>query len=75
MLSLSALLSWLALVLSVQATLSSSTVYGEQGVPTGRPIAGSYGGALRPQIHFSPPEYFMVSGLAFHSIETSLADP
>lgn len=28
-------------------------------VPTGTPIAGNYSGALRPQIHFSPPSNFM----------------
>lgn len=28
-------------------------------VPTGTPIEGDYTGPLRPQIHFSPPEFFM----------------
>ncbi|KAI4785491.1 hypothetical protein E4T44_14108, partial [Aureobasidium sp. EXF-8845] len=28
-------------------------------VPTGTPVAGDYGGALRPQVHFSPPKGFM----------------
>jgi beta-fructofuranosidase len=28
-------------------------------VPTGTPIQGTYTGPLRPQIHFSPPQYFM----------------
>ncbi|KZF24979.1 glycoside hydrolase family 32 protein [Xylona heveae TC161] len=32
---------------------------GSAPVPTGVPIAGNYTGALRPQIHFSPPEHFM----------------
>jgi beta-fructofuranosidase len=28
-------------------------------VPTGAPIEGDYTGPLRPQVHFSPPEFFM----------------
>jgi beta-fructofuranosidase len=28
-------------------------------VPTGVPVSGNYTGALRPQIHFSPPSMFM----------------
>lgn len=28
-------------------------------VPTGTPISGDYTGPLRPQVHFSPPEFFM----------------
>ena len=39
-------------------TLSSAT-YSEPGVPTGTPVVGTYNGALRPQIHFSPPKDFM----------------
>ena len=35
--------------------------YVESTVPTGKPIAGDYSGALRPQIHYSPPIDFMVS--------------
>ncbi|KAL8905536.1 MAG: hypothetical protein Q9171_006632 [Xanthocarpia ochracea] len=31
----------------------------EPSVPTGRPIPGDYTGALRPQIHYSPPRGFM----------------
>ncbi|MCJ1367149.1 hypothetical protein MMC16_006281 [Acarospora aff. strigata] len=38
---------------------SSSSLYIEPTVPTGVPIAGDYTGALRPQIHFSPPKFFM----------------
>ena len=30
-------------------------------MPTGTPIPGDYTGALRPQIHYSPPIDFMVS--------------
>lgn len=38
---------------------AQSTTYVESGVPTGVPIPGDYTGALRPQIHFSPPQHFM----------------
>ncbi|KAI9724812.1 MAG: hypothetical protein M1812_000088 [Candelaria pacifica] len=31
----------------------------DAGVPTGVPVEGNYTGSLRPQIHFSPPQYFM----------------
>lgn len=54
-------LTWLALAVDAQTISPSPTVYSEKDVPTGKPIAGNYGGALRPQIHFSPPMYFMVS--------------
>ncbi|MCJ1352849.1 MAG: hypothetical protein MMC33_002833 [Icmadophila ericetorum] len=39
-----------------QARSQSSTV---PYVPTGTPVAGDYSGPLRPQIHFSPPQFFM----------------
>lgn len=35
--------------------------YVQPSVPTGIPVAGNYTGALRPQIHYSPPQFFMVS--------------
>lgn len=56
----STLLAVLALASSVTAQ-PSPTAYVEPTVPTGKPIAGDYRGALRPQIHFSPPKDFMVS--------------
>lgn len=31
----------------------------DEGVPTNTPVPGDYTGALRPQIHFSPPADFM----------------
>ena len=31
----------------------------DDGVPTNAPVPGNYTGALRPQIHFSPPQNFM----------------
>ena len=54
-------LTWLALAVEAQITSPSPIVYSEKNVPTGKPIAGNYGGALLPQIHFSPPIYFIVS--------------
>ncbi|KAK0663243.1 Extracellular exo-inulinase [Lasiodiplodia hormozganensis] len=38
---------------------SSTSVYVQPDVPTGTPIPGDYSGALRPQVHFSPPQKFM----------------
>lgn len=43
---------------SVQAQ-SATASYVEPTVPTGTPIPGNYTGALRPQLHFSPPQHFM----------------
>ncbi|KAH7166577.1 glycosyl hydrolase [Dactylonectria macrodidyma] len=40
---------------SSSASPTSSSVE----VPTGTPIVGDYGGAYRPQVHFSPPKNFM----------------
>lgn len=56
----STLLAGVVLASSVSAQPSPSA-YVEPTVPTGKPIAGDYRGALRPQIHFSPPKDFMVS--------------
>lgn len=56
----SALLTLLAISCNVQAQTSSS-VYVEPTVPTGTPLPGDYSGALRPQLHYSPPIDFMVS--------------
>jgi beta-fructofuranosidase len=38
---------------------SATSTYVEPTVPTGTPVVGNYTGALRPQIHFSPPTNFM----------------
>ncbi|KAL8694198.1 MAG: hypothetical protein Q9224_003615 [Gallowayella concinna] len=38
---------------------SSTSIYVEPSVPTGTPIPGDYSGALRPQVHYSPPKGFM----------------
>ena len=40
---------------------SSASAYVQDGVPTDAPIPGDYTGALRPQMHYSPPKGFMVS--------------
>ena len=66
MLFQSTLLTGLALASSVHAQ-SSPAAYVEPTVPTGKSIAGNYGGALRPQIHFSPPKEFMVSEFSITS--------
>jgi beta-fructofuranosidase len=38
---------------------TATSTYVEPTVPTGTPIPGDYTGALRPQIHYSPPINFM----------------
>ena len=58
---------WGLLHIKVQAQTSTG-VYSENGVPTGTPIAGDYTGALRPQIHYSPPTGFMVNSLILYFI-------
>lgn len=52
---------WLFATASSVLAQSSTSLYVEAGVPTTTPIAGDYSGALRPQIHYSPPIDFMVS--------------
>ncbi len=52
-----------SLVEGQNSASSSASAYVQPGVPTGRPIPGDYTGALRPQIHYSPPRGFMVSSL------------
>lgn len=42
---------------STSATSSTSTF--DSSVPTDAPLPGDYTGALRPQIHYSPPQNFM----------------
>lgn len=52
----------LALATALGATAQNDTatsVYSNPDVPTGTPIPGDYKGALRPQIHYSPPQHFM----------------
>ena len=46
---------------------SLSSLYIETGVPTGTPIPGDYTGALRPQVHYSPPQHFM-NGKAYADV-------
>lgn len=49
----------LLLVGSTWAQLPTSA-FVQPGVPSGVPTPGNYRGALRPQVHFSPPKGFMV---------------
>jgi len=76
MISLSLLLL-LVQVCAVRAQ-SSASAYSEPTVPTGEPIPGDYSGALRPQVHYSPPVDFMVSrcgGMVGASTILSRIDP
>ncbi|KAM3068691.1 Invertase [Clarireedia jacksonii] len=41
------------------SSASSTTSAFDSDVPTDAPIPGDYSGALRPQIHYSPPQNFM----------------
>jgi beta-fructofuranosidase len=64
LISLTALLSVLPFVSAQNSTVSSpatpaTATYSQSNVPTGVPIQGNYNGALRPQVHFSPPKGFM----------------
>ncbi|OAP65177.1 hypothetical protein AYL99_01149 [Fonsecaea erecta] len=43
----------------VTPSWAQGSQYVEPTVPTGTPIPGNYSGALRPQVHFSPPKDFM----------------
>jgi len=47
-----------AAVTSITSISSTTSVFGSS-VPTDHPVPGIYSGALRPQIHFSPPQNFM----------------
>lgn len=53
--------SWMPLWLSIAARVMAqgSSTSSEPEVPTGTPINGDYTGQYRPQIHFSPPEFFI----------------
>ena len=53
---------FVAVVLSGLLLIASNTSAQDvPSVPTGTPIPGDYTGALRPQIHYSPPKEFMVA--------------
>ncbi|KAI0763833.1 glycosyl hydrolase [Trametes elegans] len=47
------------LAASAARAQDSTSVSSSAPVPTGTSISGDYGGAYRPQVHFSPPLYFM----------------
>ncbi|KAJ4983120.1 beta-fructofuranosidase [Stagonosporopsis vannaccii] len=38
---------------------AATSTFSQSNVPTGTPLPGNYGGAYRPQVHFSPPQGFM----------------
>jgi len=44
---------------TTNSSTSTTTSIFNQDVPTGTPVPGDYAGALRPQVHFSPPKGFM----------------
>lgn len=44
--------------LTVTGSAATST-FSQSNVPTGTPLPGNYGGAYRPQVHFSPPQGFV----------------
>ncbi|KAF2011946.1 glycoside hydrolase family 32 protein [Aaosphaeria arxii CBS 175.79] len=48
-----------ALLCSSALAQNATTTYSQSNVPTGTPLPGNYGGPLRPQVHFSPPQGFM----------------
>lgn len=49
-----------SLTSSTTTTLQSPNgTYIDPDVPTGVPIPGNYNGQYRPQVHFSPPKFFM----------------
>jgi beta-fructofuranosidase len=46
-------------VFAVAQNSSMPTATFDGGVPTNTPVPGIYSGTWRPQVHFSPPKYFM----------------
>ncbi|KAI4112863.1 MAG: hypothetical protein LQ345_006052 [Seirophora villosa] len=56
-----AIVACLCMLISFTGAQSSSSAYVDPSVPTGKPIPGDYTGALRPQIHYSPPKGFMIA--------------
>ncbi|KIW34667.1 uncharacterized protein PV07_01434 [Cladophialophora immunda] len=52
-------LLFIACAALIASTYAQTPKYVEPSVPTGVPISGNYSGALRPQVHFSPPKDFM----------------
>ncbi|KAI1334603.1 glycosyl hydrolase [Xylariaceae sp. FL0016] len=48
-----------AVALAASGAAQNVSTYVNPAVPTGVPVAGNYTGALRPQVHFSPPQNFM----------------
>jgi beta-fructofuranosidase len=48
-----------ALAVAQNSSLPTSSTLFDAGVPTDTPVLGDYTGALRPQVHFTPPTGFM----------------
>jgi beta-fructofuranosidase len=55
----SLLIAIISLILPIVHSQNATTTYSQSNVPTGTPLPGNYGGPLRPQVHFSPPQGFM----------------
>ncbi|KAL8754158.1 MAG: hypothetical protein Q9199_004546 [Rusavskia elegans] len=55
----SAICAGLCLLTAPVRGQNATSAYVDPSVPTGTPIPGDYTGALRPQIHYSPPTGFM----------------
>ncbi|KAI9806041.1 MAG: hypothetical protein M1833_004448 [Piccolia ochrophora] len=51
-------MEWLCALLCAAGLLATANAQGGSSLPSG-PIPGNYTGALRPQIHFSPPQNFL----------------
>lgn len=49
----------ISIILPFVHSQNATTTYSQSNVPTGTPLPGNYGGPLRPQVHFSPPQGFM----------------
>ncbi|KAH8681833.1 glycosyl hydrolase [Xylariales sp. PMI_506] len=48
-----------ATLLAGSTVCQNVSTYINPAVPTGVPVPGNYTGPLRPQVHYSPPQYFM----------------
>ncbi|KAL8848434.1 MAG: hypothetical protein Q9221_006541 [Calogaya cf. arnoldii] len=55
----SATFAGLCLLIAPVRAQNATSAFVDPSVPTGRPVPGDYTGALRPQIHYSPPTGFM----------------
>jgi beta-fructofuranosidase len=51
--------AFISAAFATAAYAQNATTFINPAVPTGQPIPGNYTGGLRPQVHFSPPQFFM----------------